>query len=167
MVRFRSAVVAASLGASLLAACVPAQRMVPRSAALPHASHVRDTLVIHGTVRDRKTGEPLPDASVSVGYFLSTVTDSAGGYTLHVPAAGRRKISIRFLEFGYQGVTRTVRTGRRPDAGELSARLTAMTPQELDKQLRICDPGVLVPSRSVGYSFTLIVVSVEPASCSE
>ena len=63
-----------------------------RTSGAPGGSHI-----LNGYVRDAKTGEPIPAATVQVaGTNLGTVTDQFGYYTLSVPA-GRQALSIQSL----------------------------------------------------------------------
>jgi hypothetical protein len=159
--RFRSGLVARTLGAVLLAACAPMRAATPvphqPPAALPAQAH--DTVTIRGTLRARKTGEPLPNATVRVEERnVATTTDSAGRYTLRVPIAGRGKVRVQFGKMSYLRVSTTVRFAPGMNVAEVSIRLKAVDPADL----MTCDPGVLVPPRDMGYSVTYIKVAPDP-----
>lgn len=53
----------------------------------------KGTVIITGTVRNAKTGEPLIDASVFINNNYSTVTDAYGSYSLTVPP-GKHTLTI-------------------------------------------------------------------------
>ncbi|HET7229778.1 MAG TPA: carboxypeptidase-like regulatory domain-containing protein [Longimicrobium sp.] len=132
--RFRSGLVTLTLGASLLAARAEAQATRPaphEQAQLPAdgqspprtqdqasapspAADAQDVLVIRGTVRDNRTGEPLRDAMVRLAERnVGAITDSAGGYTLRVPDPGRGELHLRFGRIGFTSMARTVSASRR------------------------------------------------------
>ncbi len=54
---------------------------------------LRGDVIITGTLRNAKTGEPLVNASVFINNTLSTVTDAYGYYSLTVPA-GKHTLNI-------------------------------------------------------------------------
>ena len=123
--RCRSPLVALALGASLLAARADAQavdRPATEQAQLPadgqtpqppteepapsHHADAQDTLVIRGTVRDRTTHAPIPQAIVLIeGTNRQALTDAAGGFILRT-ALGERRLRVRAGRIGYE--TRTL-----------------------------------------------------------
>jgi len=175
--RFRSGLVTLTLGASLLAARAEAQasraapheqaqlpadgqspeRIQERAPAPSPAADAQDVLVIRGTVRDDRTGEPLPHAMVRVaGRNLVTVTDSAGGYTLRVPDPGRGELYVSIGRIGFQTFTTTVRADRNPAVANFRLASSAVG---VMKGVVVTEPGDerARELRRVGYSVTRII----------
>jgi Ca-activated chloride channel homolog len=87
------------LGASLLATAAPAPAPL-------------ESVTLSGTVRDARTGAPLPNATVAVvGTRIGTVTGPAGSFRLRVPRAGLdRVLTVRVSLIGYAAAEHTVDT---------------------------------------------------------
>ncbi|MFT3935516.1 MAG: SusC/RagA family TonB-linked outer membrane protein [Chitinophagaceae bacterium] len=79
------------------------------------------TRVISGTIKDSKTGNPLPSVTVKVkGKSISTITSSDGGFSLNAPAG---EVTLEVSSIGYTAKTIAAPAG----SGSVSVSLEAST----------------------------------------
>ena len=82
-------------------ACFPAFVLACALAANATAEHI-----VHGTIRDATTGEPLAAATVQiVGTYRATIANDEGQYALKVPAL---PATVRVVNIGYRSLELSV-----------------------------------------------------------
>ncbi len=68
--------------------------------------------IIKGVIKDKGTGEPLPAASVSIqSLTMGVISDLNGNFSLLRVPAGTHEITISFIGYGTQLITRQVEAG--------------------------------------------------------
>ncbi len=87
---------------------------MPVAQASAQGSSAADLATIHGVVSDSATQQPVMGVQIiAIGTTRGAITDSAGAYTLRVPAG---TVPLRAQRLGYAPVARTVQVARGSEA---------------------------------------------------
>jgi len=106
------------------------------------------TRLISGTIKDSKTGNPLPSVTVKVkGKNISTVTNGDGGFSLNAPAGD---VSLEISSVGYAPQTTIVGAG----SGTISLSMDVST-ADLGEVV-VTALGISKQSRKLGYAVSSV-----------
>ncbi|MEP6748970.1 MAG: SusC/RagA family TonB-linked outer membrane protein [Bacteroidota bacterium] len=106
------------------------------------------TRLISGTIKDSKTGSPLPSVTVKVkGKNISALTNTDGGFSLNVPAGIS---SLEVSSVGYSAKTVSV------DAGASTVEITMDASSAALSEVVVTALGISKQSRKLGYAVTSV-----------
>lgn len=106
------------------------------------------TRLISGTIKDSKTGSPLPSVTVKAkGKNVSTITNSDGGFSLNVPGGTS---ALEISSVGYTSKTVAI------DAASSSIEVTMDASSAALSEVVVTALGISKASKKLGYAVTSV-----------